>query len=62
MEKVWQAPGMSGFLVYKFALKRCPGQPSLTAVCNIDDEDASGPDEASREVQNSEEQVGGNQT
>ena len=24
--KYWQARGLSGFLVYKFALKRCDGQ------------------------------------
>lgn len=24
--KYWQACGLSGFLVYKFALKRCEGQ------------------------------------
>lgn len=26
--KYWQARGLSGFLVYKFALKRCDGQSS----------------------------------
>ncbi|XP_046862748.1 E3 ubiquitin-protein ligase UHRF1-like isoform X2 [Xenia sp. Carnegie-2017] len=26
VEKFWEATGLSGFIVYKFALKRCPGQ------------------------------------
>ena len=26
MMKYWQTCGLSGFLVYKFALKRCDGQ------------------------------------
>ncbi|KXS15837.1 hypothetical protein M427DRAFT_56407 [Gonapodya prolifera JEL478] len=29
VEKAWSEPGMSGFLVWKFALKRIPGQPPI---------------------------------
>ncbi|XP_065175225.1 uncharacterized protein LOC135805153 [Sycon ciliatum] len=37
VEKVWPTSGMSGFLVYKYALKRCPGQPALNSICGTDD-------------------------
>lgn len=30
MVKYWQACGLSGFMVYKFALKRCEGQAPPT--------------------------------
>ena len=29
VEKAWLAPGLEGYKVYKFALKRLPGQPEL---------------------------------
>ncbi|KAK3735014.1 hypothetical protein QZH41_010663, partial [Actinostola sp. cb2023] len=35
VEKYWKSVGMSGFMVYKFALKRCENQS--TAVWDIDE-------------------------
>ncbi len=29
VEKCWQETGLSGFLVFKYALKRVPGQPPI---------------------------------
>ncbi|KAJ7379533.1 hypothetical protein OS493_015324 [Desmophyllum pertusum] len=43
--KYWQVCGLSGFLVYKFALKRCDGQaPPPWELENEDDTDAAGSD------------------
>ncbi|KNC97706.1 uncharacterized protein SPPG_07168 [Spizellomyces punctatus DAOM BR117] len=38
VEKAWSETGLAGFLVYKFALKRLPGQPPLP---RNDEQDAS---------------------
>lgn len=37
VEKVWQAVGLSGFMVWKYALKRCADQPALPVLENDSD-------------------------